>query len=180
MALDADEFERLYREFYPRVTAFVTRRVPPGDGADLVNEAFLTAWRRRDRITAESMLPWLFTTIMKINANRRRCRVTEDAVLAEVTRLSRLVTTGSPETDVIERLAVYTALSRLSEQDREALVLTGWDGLDIGTAARVLRCSATAFAVRLHRARRRFTAALAEYERHARDGHPMMAGERTI
>ena len=34
--------------------------------------------------------------------------------------------------------------------------LVEWEGLDVAEAARVLRCTRTAFKVRLHRARRRF------------------------
>ncbi len=43
-------------------------------------------------------------------------------------------------------------LARLSESDREVLMLIAWEGLDPERAARVLDCSRSAFAMRLHRA----------------------------
>ena len=50
---------------------------------------------------------------------------------------------------------VLTSLARLNPRDQESLQLVAWEGLEIRDAARVVGCSATAFAVRLHRARRR-------------------------
>ena len=61
-----------------------------------------------------------------------------------------------------ERLDIHAAFRRLSERDREALALVAWEGLDHAAAARALGCSRAAFAVRIHRARRRLAASLAE------------------
>jgi RNA polymerase sigma-70 factor (ECF subfamily) len=55
-----------------------------------------------------------------------------------------------------ERDAVLAALAALRERDREVLRLVAWDGLDAAEAAEVLSVTRLAFAVRLHRARRRF------------------------
>jgi RNA polymerase sigma-70 factor (ECF subfamily) len=51
---------------------------------------------------------------------------------------------------VVTGLHLREALGTLSERDREALQLVGWEGLDTQQAARVVGCSARAFAVRLH------------------------------
>jgi RNA polymerase sigma-70 factor (ECF subfamily) len=55
---------------------------------------------------------------------------------------------------------VLHALAALSPDDREALVLVGWDGLRPAEAARVLGCAPSTFRVRLLRARRRLAAEL--------------------
>lgn len=52
------------------------------------------------------------------------------------------------------------ALHRLSERDREALMLVAWHGLSGERAARAAGCTRAAFAVRLHRARARLAAQL--------------------
>jgi RNA polymerase sigma-70 factor (ECF subfamily) len=62
--------------------------------------------------------------------------------------------------DVAERLAVLRAMAELPEDDREILILVAWQGLTPRDAAKVLGCSAAALRVRLHRARKRLTAAL--------------------
>lgn len=51
---------------------------------------------------------------------------------------------------------VDEALKSLSREDREALLLVAWEELTPSQAAGSLGISATAFRVRLHRARRRF------------------------
>ena len=61
---------------------------------------------------------------------------------------------------MLERQAMLTALTRLSEEDREALLLVGWDGLSHSSAARVLGCSSHAFTKRLSRAWQRFEESL--------------------
>jgi DNA-directed RNA polymerase specialized sigma24 family protein len=52
------------------------------------------------------------------------------------------------------------ALRELTGREREALMLVAWDGLTPAEAAVAAGCSATAFRVRLHRARRRVAARL--------------------
>ena len=61
-----------------------------------------------------------------------------------------------------DRLALADAFARLSEDDRETLLLVGWDGLTPQQAAEVLGCTANAFAARLSRARRRLSTHLGD------------------
>jgi RNA polymerase sigma factor (sigma-70 family) len=55
-----------------------------------------------------------------------------------------------------EQPAVADVLLRLNERDREVLMLSYWDDLTTAELAQTLGCSASAAAVRLHRARRAF------------------------
>jgi predicted DNA-binding protein (UPF0251 family) len=55
-------------------------------------------------------------------------------------------------------------MRHLRPSDQELLCLVAWDGLDHAEAALVLGCSTKTFAVRLHRARRRFEAAISNGE----------------
>jgi predicted DNA-binding protein (UPF0251 family) len=66
-----------------------------------------------------------------------------------------------------QRLA--DALMSLTESDRETLLLTAWEGLSPIEAAAALGCSRNAYAVRLHRARRRLAAALNRQEQQRPD-----------
>jgi len=63
---------------------------------------------------------------------------------------------------VVHRDSALVALGRLPEADRELLCLVAWADLSAEEAARVLSCSKPTLLVRLHRARRRFMAALAD------------------
>lgn len=64
----------------------------------------------------------------------------------------------------IDRLTLINALAKLSEQDRDLLLMVGWDGLDTDGVAAALNCSADAARTRLSRARRRLLAHLDQSE----------------
>ena len=59
-------------------------------------------------------------------------------------------------------MRLLRALGSLRERDREVLMLIAWEGLQPARAAAALECSRRTLAVRLHRARQRLAAALAE------------------
>jgi RNA polymerase sigma-70 factor (ECF subfamily) len=160
MADDGDRarFTRMYQALYPRVFGYICNRIGADAAGDVAAEVFVVAWRRRDRLPA-SALPWLLVTARNLLRQRTRSGMREDALAAEVARCSRETETGTDEV-VIERLTVLRALTGLATQDRDALMLTVWDGLAPREAARVAGCSPATFAVRLHRARRRLADAL--------------------
>src|SRR4051812_24168780 len=47
---DRDAFERLYRQFSPLVHGILLARVPAGEVDDLVQDVFLTAFRKLDAL----------------------------------------------------------------------------------------------------------------------------------
>jgi RNA polymerase sigma factor (sigma-70 family) len=151
-------FEKMYRQYEPKVLAYALRRASPELAKDAVAETFLAAWRRLDDLP-EDPLPWLISAARKALSNQRRSAGRQVRLAA---RLSGLVSAEAERADVHDPAAVRTALERLRPSEREALLLIGWDGLSPSQAARSLQCSATAFRVRLHRARRAFGHLLAD------------------
>ncbi|AHH98779.1 hypothetical protein GCM10010174_48800 [Kutzneria viridogrisea] len=164
MGVDQERFTQLYRALHPRVLAYALNSCSPAAAREAVDEAFLVAWRKRAELPVDAELPWLLVTTRHLIANQRR-RSDRQLLLAD--DLARMTGTGravGPEAGVVERITVLTALAELPERDREALMLTVWHQLSAREAARVAGCSTATFAVRLHRARRRFTEALARGE----------------
>jgi RNA polymerase sigma factor (sigma-70 family) len=159
MGWDQERFAELYEELYPRALGYALRRAGPEDARDAVDEAFLIAWRKRTDLP-EAVLPWLLVTVRNTLANQGRRRSHQDVIAAEMARHTGNGVHAAPESAVVERMLVLAALAELPGRDREMLLITVWDGLTGAVAARVVGCSAAAFAVRLHRARRRFAAAL--------------------
>jgi RNA polymerase sigma factor (sigma-70 family) len=152
-----DRFEQLFREHYAAVRGYALRRTSPDAAQDTVSETFLVAWRRLDDVPADA-LPWLFGVARRVLANQRRA-AGRGAALEE--RLAASVADArSHEDGAGEADALRSALGRLSERDREALMLVAWHGLSGARAARAAGCSRSAFGVRLHRARRRLAAQL--------------------
>src|SRR4051812_24996541 len=71
------------------------------------------------------------------------------------------LTTATPEPPALADGELSAALARLTASDREALLLTAWEGLEAAAAAQAMGCSLAAFQSRLRRARRRLQRELA-------------------
>jgi RNA polymerase sigma factor (sigma-70 family) len=141
----------MFARTYAAVWAYAARRAPAAVAQDVVAETFLVAWRRLDDAPADA-LPWLLAIARRQLANQRRGEHRRGALLARMRALEpRWTPPASAELDP----ALFEALARLPGHEREALLLTAWDGLDARAAAVVAGCSPAAFRVRLHRARRR-------------------------
>lgn len=168
---DADRrFESCFRDNYAAILAFAIRRLPDRATAeDAASETFAVAWRRRELIPEEP-LPWLYGIALRVVANQRRS-AERGGRLRD--RLQQAADGDRGEPEAVEALHRRESFARafrlLGEEDREVLRLVAWDGLDSAEAARVLGCSATAFRVRLHRARRRLAKHLAA-SGHSADG----------
>lgn len=133
------------------------RRIDPAKADDIVAEVFLVAWRRLDDVPAEPR-PWLFGVATRVLANERRRAARQDAAFD---RLAPNAASVEPtESPALASHPVGEALRSLSDPDREALLLTAWEGLTHREAARVLGIKEATFTVRLHRAKRRLRRAV--------------------
>ncbi|MCK9795409.1 sigma-70 family RNA polymerase sigma factor [Isoptericola sp. 4D.3] len=145
-----------------RVQAYLWRHTDPDTAQDLLSETFLVAWRRIDDVP-DPALPWLLVVARNLVRNAHRAarrRRTLDDDLASL-EASAPLPEAAPEALAVERDTLLRGLARLTEREREALLLVAWDGLAPPEAAAVAGCSTATFHVRLHRARRRL-APLAE------------------
>lgn len=155
-------FERLFRTHYRAVLSYALARAEPQLAKDAAAATFLVAWRRFREIPDEP-LGWLLGVTRRTLADERRSRDRQRAV--GIRLLDEVVESApDPADTVLRRDAARAALARLSPEDAEALRLVAWEGLTNAQAAQVLGCTTAGFAVRLHRARRRFEAALAATE----------------
>jgi len=147
----------VFRDHYAAVRGYALRRTSPEAAQDAAAETFLVAWRRFEQVPDDAR-PWLLGVARRVLANERRS-TKRGAALAQRVALTEVDTRSLGEA-ADETDAVRQALGRLSERDREALTLVAWHGLSGARAARAAGCSRSAFAVRLHRARRRLAAEL--------------------
>lgn len=152
------DFTPSFETFSAKVYGYAVRRVPREDVEDVVAETFLVAWRRRQVIPDEP-LPWLYGVARKVIANRRRTLRRQAALQQRVVEVS----SAAPgllyeEPESLARTTVNQIIQLLPESQREALLLRYWENLNNREAAIAAGCSTTAFAIRLHRARRRLAA----------------------
>ncbi|MGB8652387.1 MAG: RNA polymerase sigma factor [Mycobacteriales bacterium] len=152
------DFEDLFEAHYDDLLRFALRRVrEPADAADVVAETWAVAWRRRDSMpSGDERRLWLFGVARRVLANQARGRLRRsllaDRLREELATRAQLPVEHSPH--------VEQALAVLSRADRDLLVMLAWDGLQPEDVAKVLGCSPGTARVRIHRARRRFRAAL--------------------
>ncbi|HTA13246.1 MAG TPA: sigma-70 family RNA polymerase sigma factor [Solirubrobacteraceae bacterium] len=173
-------FELLYAKHAPAVKAYALRRADASMADDVVAEVFVVCWRRFDELPVDP-LPWLLGVARRVLSTQRRGERRRAALrvrLAE-TNMAPAADTASSAEMTSDRLTVAPrvgdealangldaalagALARLSDGDRELLLLIAWDGLSPAEAAGVLQIKPATARVRLLRARRRLTQALAQ------------------
>lgn len=155
-------FTVLFQQTHAALLAYAVRRVAdPTDAADVVAEAFLVAWRRIDEVPdGPEARPWMFGVARRVLANAQRG---DRRRLALADRLRLEIAEAVPAPDVATTTDVERAMHRLDEDDQEVLRLTAWEQLARDEIALVLGVSRGAVRMRLHRARRRLAAVLAEY-----------------
>jgi RNA polymerase sigma-70 factor (ECF subfamily) len=176
-----DRFSALYEQTRPPIIAYVLRRTSsPEDAADIVAEVYEITWRRLEDVPEHHAgLLWLYVTARYVLANQgRRARRQGEttARLADELRRAPLRIEATDE----ESLVLRSCLTSLSHDERELLMLAGWEGLSASEIGRVLGCSPTAARIRLHRARARLKLAItgtSSFEKHAgASGHKQVKG----
>ncbi|GAB3956550.1 RNA polymerase sigma factor [Micromonospora vulcania] len=152
-----DRFRRVYAANFEPLLAYALRRVEqPEDAADVVAETFLIAWRRSREMPPEAEVRlWLHGVARRVLANHHRGGARRGRLGDRLRQRLRVGSAVDPGSEVPERLTVRAALARLSEADREVLMLTFWEGLEPREVATILQVSPTAVRTRLSRARAR-------------------------
>ncbi len=171
-----DAFCRLYAETWPDVHRYLRRRCEAEAAEDLANEAFLIAWRRWSDVPRRRELPWLYGVARNLLLERSRAHGRDGVLLDEMTS-GPLVLRDFAE-GVVSADAVRQVLAKLKPKDREILLLWAWEGLAAVDLGRVIGCSPTAAAVRLHRARRQFLARYSVQDHDSTSDVPVQTGPR--
>ena len=156
---DTGAFDEVYDAYRPRVFAFLLRMTRSRTLAeDLLDETWLRLVRHAPRLLPDTRMgPWLFTVARNLYWTYRRDSLVEETSVPELLTLwpspsawpspFNLAAAGE-----LER-RVERALSTLSPQYREVLLLVGHEGLSPRDAAVVCGISAEALRQRLSRAR---------------------------
>ena len=148
-------FEQLYRAHAGAVSTYARRRSDTQTAEDVVADVFVVAWRKLGEVPDDDPLPWLLAVARRTLANHRRAGMRELALRGRL-RFDRSAPVLGPHAGSDFDDTVLVALGRLSEQDRETLLLVAWEGLAPARAAAVVGVAPNAFSARLSRARRRF------------------------
>lgn len=156
-----ERFQELYYDTSRRVYAYLRRHTDQDLAETVLSEVYLKAWRHLDSLDGDAM-GWLIVTARRTLIDHLRAAQRRDRLADDVFALSRDAPMDGVEGTALDRAVVRRALQQLSDTDRQALLLVGWDGLSHLSAAKAAGCSVAAFTVRVNRARRRLAALLDE------------------
>lgn len=159
-------FELVYQRHVARVfrccrsQLFAARRLSDLDSRaeEVTSDVFVTAWRKRSRITVEdSLLPWLLATAVALCRNNTRAEQRRSRLRA---RLAQRVD-RAPHASTLDRVAaadtlgqVVRAISSLPRPDAQVAVLCIMRDLSTRQASDMLSVAEGTVKSRLHRARK--------------------------
>jgi RNA polymerase sigma-70 factor (ECF subfamily) len=154
-------FNALYERTNKQLMQYVFRRIS-FDMEDVVDEVYITAWRKRGEIPNdhEEALLWLYAVGRKVIANKIRWK----ARLNRFNKLNNPLVAAEARNVSPRDNWVQEALISMPVAQREALILVEWDGLSIAEAAVVLGIPETTLTKRLHDARKVFVKAYSVIE----------------
>ena len=147
----AEVFESFFAKYYELVlrTMYLVTG-DRGEAEDLVQEAFVKAYERWDRLCKMDN-PSGYVYLMALNAHRSRLRR-----IGLSARRSVAPRELDPISESDDRDAIRRALARLTPSQREVIVLIEWLGMTSDEAGQVLGLSPGAARVRLSRAKEAF------------------------
>jgi RNA polymerase sigma-70 factor (ECF subfamily) len=180
---NADAFGTLVRRHQRRIfrlTAHLLRS--PSEAEDVTQETFVRAYGALARFDGRSEpFTWIYRIAVNLSLNAIRARKTQrtssppDDPQIEGLLADTRGTNANPAEQTAERqlaLALLEGMNELSDTLRTTLVLVGIDGLSHAEAAEVLGCPEGTVAWRVHEARRKLRAYLAERGHKNEDREP--------
>jgi RNA polymerase sigma factor (sigma-70 family) len=165
---DGAAFAFLFHTHQARVyRRAVTLVVRVHDAEEITAAAFFELWRKRKsvRLVDGSVLPWLLVTTVNLARNQRRgagrYRQLIDSLPRDDAVNAESVAVANVEAELLG-VRLTEALGRVSAIDAALLVLTVLDELSIVDAAKAIGLKPGTARMRLHRARLRLQADLAD------------------
>lgn len=175
-----DRFAVVAAEVFEPVQRYLRRRASADEAEEAFGDTLLALWRRLDDIPPDAVLPWSFGVARRVLANQRRSSLRRRRLTERISRLAP----ASFETDsgsAADHPELAAALTALREEDREVLRLWAWEQLEPREIATVLGITANAATLRLGKAKKRLSAAMAgqnaEGAGHIDIEHPRSAHE---
>ena len=156
--------ERLYEDYAGRVYRYCLSRLDsPEEAEDALQATYLNAWRSLSSgVEPIATTPWLFQIASNVCSSTLRTRLrgaTEE--LRSPESFDRIPTETQPSDEL---LGLGAALQRLTERQRQALLLRDWRGLSYDEIAAEMNSSYQAVETLLFRARKSVAAGLRKPE----------------
>lgn len=167
---EPERFAAIFDRHAPAVHRYLARRAGTSIADDLTAETFLVAFRQRERYDTgqPDARPWLFGIATNLLRREQRTELRQYRAFAR-TGIDPVM--ASDEDDLLSRVSAAAAshrlagvLAELSERDRSVLLLIAWGQLTYDEVAQALGTPVGTVRSRLHYARKRVRAALADLD----------------
>jgi RNA polymerase sigma factor (sigma-70 family) len=169
---DPEHFETIYDRHAAAIHRYAARRVGTATADDVAAEVFLLAFRMRARYdpAAPSALPWLYGIATNVLHRHRRKEKAQYRAWAR-TGADPTAAGDHAESVVLQVAAserarqLSGALARLTQKERDVVLLTAWGELSYEQVAEALRIPVGTVRSRLNRARGRLRNVLKQLDR---------------
>jgi RNA polymerase sigma factor (sigma-70 family) len=169
--MNQNTFSAFYSAHVADVWRFARRRTDsPTEADDITAEAFAVAWRRRSEVPADGGRLWLFGVARNVLANHRRGHERRNRLHLRLATVDPVPPSYEPAPPPDNE--IWVALSGLSADDQELLMLRAWDELSIPEIATLLQISAANVSSRLYKARAKLRTRLQRRELRATGHEP--------
>jgi RNA polymerase sigma factor (sigma-70 family) len=164
---EPERFAVLFDRHAPHIHRYLARRAGREVADDLVAEAFLTAFAKRDRydLSYTDARPWLYGIATNLVGQHRRDEARQyrirQAATAEPEMAGHAERVAADVTAQAMRPVLSAALAGLPDGDRDVLLLIAWEQLTYPEVSRALAIPVGTVRSRLHRARTKVRQALA-------------------
>lgn len=162
---DRAAFERLYRVYHRRLFGYLFRMVRSAEAADeLTSDVMLEVWKGAQRFKGASKVStWIFGIARHkaLSAMRRPQLPT-----VEVAEAVEMADPGEMQDEMLAnkdlKLTVKNALAQLSDEHREVMDLTFYQGFSYPEIAEILHCPVNTVKTRMFYARKQLRELLAQ------------------
>jgi RNA polymerase sigma-70 factor (ECF subfamily) len=170
MQSEKPDFEKIYRELFPKIAAYLTRLVGDRDAEDVTQEVFIKVNAALDNLRGDSSLStWIYRIATNAAMDHLRKKpssrkdheaggIPDDDLLPEVCVDTNEESVLSLDTRAIRKemnSCIRGIVDGLPGNYRTVLVLSELEGLTNSEIAEVLQVSLDTVKIRLHRARMR-------------------------
>lgn len=161
--VDPTAFAILFDRHFVTIHRYFARRIGNDGADDLAGDVFRIAFERRDRFDAswQSALPWLYGIATNLLRTRGRSEQRRLRALERVTVAAQVIDTDDPYERAVDHVdarsqldGIGPALRRLTDGDRDALILYAVESLSYSEVAIALDIPVGTVRSRINRARR--------------------------
>ncbi len=161
---DTAAFTQLFRRYYSMIHAYAYRfTLSSFDAEDIAQETFVKAARSLPAFRGESSFKsWLYR--IAINTSRDWGRLKAKRTRLDEALKSAGIDEAPPAANEGANDCVTAALAALPEEQRRAVILVYYDGMNHAEAARLLDCAETTLSWRIFKAKRKLKTVLSRKE----------------